>query len=365
VIVARIVAGLAGVFVVLETLMSAIRTFVLPRGDATRLTRAVFVSNRTLFNLRMRRMDSYEDRDRLFALFAPVSLLVLPAVWLVLIGGAYAVLFWALGAVPFSAAASQSGSSLLTLGFNQVYGFWPHLLAFSEAALGLGLLAVLIAYLPTMYGAFQRRETSVTLLEVRASSPPSAANMIQRYYLIHGLDSMAELWPQWETWFADIEESHTSLGAMAFFRSPQPDRSWITAAGAVLDAASFTASTLDIERQPSASICIRAGYVALRGICDFFGMPYDPDPAPTDPISVTRAEYEAVCDRLERVGVPLKPDRDETWAAFQGWRVNYDEPLLALCGLVMAPPAPWSSDRARPFFRPRITRRGRRRATAS
>ena len=165
-----------------------------------------------------------------------------------------------------------------------------------------------------------------------------------------------------ERWFADIEESHTSLPALNFFRSPTPDRSWITAAGAILDAAALSRSTLDILPDPRADLCIRAGFLALRRVADFFNSPYDPDPKPTDPISITRAEFNAVCDRLASRSVPLKPDRDQAWRDFAGWRVNYDTVLLALCILTMAPSAPWSSDRApehlRTLFRQRKERDG-------
>ena len=92
-------------------------------------------------------------------------------------------------------------------------------------------------------------------------------------------------------------------------------------------------------------MCIRAGYLALRSIVDFFGLPYDSNPNPDGPISVTREEFEAVCRELEEAGVPLKADRDQAWRDFAGWRVNYDRVLLILAGLTMAPQAPWSGDR--------------------
>jgi hypothetical protein len=86
-------------------------------------------------------------------------------------------------------------------------------------------------------------------------------------------------------------------------------------------------------------------------------MPYDPDPAPDGPISVTRAEYDIACRRLSDAGATLKPDRDRAWRDFVGWRVNYDAPLLNFASLCMAPPAPWSSDRAVPFQHLPIARR--------
>jgi hypothetical protein len=225
-------------------------------------------------------------------------------------------------------------------------GLVTTILEFSEATIGLILVALLIAYLPTMYAAFSRRETAVTMLEVRADNPPSAVEMILRFHRIHGLDQLGEQWKAWEIWFADIEESHTSLPALVFFRSPRADRTWVTAAGAVLDAASLTLSTVDIPNDASAALCIRAGYLALRRIADFFGMPYDPAPRPGDPISVSRAEFDVACRRLAEAGVPLKSDLEQAWRDFAGWRVNYDSVLLDLAGLTMAPSAPWSGGTA-------------------
>jgi hypothetical protein len=172
--------------------------------------------------------------------------------------------------------------------------------------------------------------------------------MISRTYRIRGLAYLGELWAEWEKWFADIEESHTSLAALVFFRSPHPERSWITAAGAVLDTASITASTLDNPRDPRADLCIRAGFLALRAIADFFRVEYNPNPNPTDPISISQWEFDEVYDQLAAAGVPLNPDREQCWRDFAGWRVNYDTVLLALARLTAAPYAPWSSDRSIP-----------------
>jgi hypothetical protein len=105
-------------------------------------------------------------------------------------------------------------------------------------------------------------------------------------------------------------------------------------------------STLDIPADAQADLCIRAGYITLRRICDFFHIPYNASPRPDDPISIARVEFDRVYDDLAAQGVPLKADRDRAWRDFAGWRVNYDVPLLALCALTMAPYAPWSSDRS-------------------
>jgi hypothetical protein len=238
-------------------------------------------------------------------------------------------------------AFRESGSALFTLGFSAVEGLGLLILSFSEAGFGLMLVALLISYLPTMYAAFSRREVAVTKLEVRAGNPPSSVEMLKRFHRIHGLDRLQAEWESWETWFAEVEESHTSLAALVFFRSPRSKNSWVNASGTVLDAAALRQSVVDLPPEPQAALCIRSGYLALRHISDFFGIVYDLNPTPGQPISLTRAQFDAACAELEEAGLPLKADRDQAWRDFSGWRVNYDTVLLALARLTAAPPARW------------------------
>jgi hypothetical protein len=331
-----------------------VRTVILPRGIPSKLTRLVFLRMRALFLLWAGPGASYERRDRVMALYAPVSLLILLGVWVSLIVAGYTGMFWGLGGRSLRTAFLLSGSSVLTLGFERPPDLASAGLTFTEAGLGLVMLAMLITYLPTIYGAFARREVSVTDLEVRAGSPPSGVEMIERYWILGRIDRLEEVWRRFEEWFEEIQESHTSFPALVFFRSPQPDHSWVTAAGAVLDGASLVASSVDVPRNVQAEFCIRAGYLTLRRIADFFGVPYDPDPKQGDPITIGRDEFDEVWERLAASGVPLKPDRDQAWTDFAGWRVNYDTVLIALAGLTIAPFAPWSSDRSLRAWRPRI-----------
>lgn len=343
----RTLVFIAGAALVLTTITSALRTFVLPRGSSVWLTRWVFRSLNRLFRLRADRATTYRDRDAVMALFAPTALLVLPIAWIALVMMGFAGQFWALGITPAFEALRVSGSSLLTLGFARVEAPIPTLLAFAEATVGLGLIALLIAYLPAIYAAFSRRETAVAMLEIRAGSPPSPITMFERAQRLDRLEQLGEVWSDWELWFTQIEESHTSLNALVFFRSPQPEQSWITAAGTVLDAAALAASTLGIPRDVRADLCLRSGYLALRHIADTFQITYDPEPDPGDPISISRGEFDAACDQLTAAGIDLKADRDQAWRDYAGWRVNYDSVLLALAALTMAPYAPWISDRSR------------------
>ena len=339
---------LLGIGIIFITLYSAVRSLVLPRGAPDSLTGFVFSTMRYFFILISKPSSSFIVRDRILAYLTPISLLLLVPVWFTLVTIGYTFIYWSLSAFSWLEAFRLSGSSLLTLGFSSSPEPFINIIIFSEATLGLMLVALLIAYLPTIYSAFSRRESAVTMLEVRAGNPPSAVEMILRFNRIHGLDHLTEQWQIWEKWFTDIQESHTSLSGLVFLRSPVPGHSWVTAAGTVLDAASITLSTIDIPSDPNAALCLRAGYLALRQIADFFSIPISHDPKyPEVTISVTREEFNEAYYHLKQHNIPVKPDIEEAWSDFAGWRVNYDMPLLALANLTVAPYAKWSSDRSK------------------
>ena len=342
----RLIAFLGGIFLVGYTILSGIRTFVLPRPAQVLVFRLVFLNVRRLFDLRARQATSYLQRDQMMALYAPIALFLVPVALMIMIMIGFMAIYWALSSLSIIESFKLSGSSLLTLGSFINDSPWLMVFEFAEALLGMIMVALLIAYLPTIYNAFTRRETRVQLLEVRAGAPPSPWELIARSYRTGELEQLRDFWSEWQVWFAEIEESHTSLAALAFFRSPRPEMSWITAAGVVLDAAALVLSTGDIPREPRAAFCIRSGYLSLRQIAIFFEVPSSDNPASTDPIAITRQEYEDACRYLADQGVPLLPDRVQTWRDYAGWRVNYDKELISLAALTMAPYAPWSSDRS-------------------
>jgi hypothetical protein len=344
--VARVLAFLAGAAVVLATVASAVKTVVVPRAEPVLLARGVFVSMRRPFDLRVRRAATWEEADRIMSRFAPFALLTLPLVWVAILFVGFMPIYWALGVDWPRGAFEQSGSSLVTLGFAADRHGPVVAATVVQATLGVGLVALLISILPTMYQLFSRREVLVSQLDVRAGTPATPVALFRRAKLIGWIEHLDGFWLDWERWFTEVEESHTSYLALPFFRSPHHGRSWITAAGAVLDTAALRASAIDLPRSWQAELCLRAGYLALRRIAGAFGIRVDLDPAPTDPISITRDEFDQVLAQLTEVGVPLKSDRDQAWRDFAGWRVNYDTALLTLCGLLMAPVSPWSSDRS-------------------
>jgi hypothetical protein len=342
-LVVHAVVFAAGLGLVLRVLLSAIRAFILPRGSRDPIVGFVFRELRRVFNRVAPKSRPYRERDRIFSYYAPIALAVLAVVWLILVMLGFTGIFWALGGYTVGEAFRLSGSSLLTLGSSIPTTGVDAIFTFIEAITGLGLAALLVGYLPTMYAAYARRELEVGLLEVWADRPASAATMLTRYHKLGRLDALTGEWRRWELWFAEVGQSHTTLSAIAFYRSAQPEHSWIVAAGAVLDATALSRSLLDIPADVQSDLTIRAGTISLRRIADFFGIKYNATPSPDDETSVTREKFDAVAAELGAAGLPLRADRDAAYRDFNGSRAAYDRPLLALSRLVLAPEALWNT----------------------
>jgi len=344
-ITVRVIVLVLGALTAGAVIASSVRTVVVPRGVSARLARFVFVAVRLIFGLRIRRSTSFEVRDRILAFFAPLALLTLLATWIVGLVVAYTAMLWTVGVVPLRAAFTMSGSSIFTLGFAVPRTLPQIALVLTEAAFGLAELALLITFLPNIYGDFHRRELEVTKLRVEAGSPPQGLTILLRMHALERLDARTEVWTRWIDWFVDVEDTHTALPALAFFRSGVPELSWVTASGAVLDGAALSASCLDLPRDLEAELCIRAGYLCLRRIAELYRLPFDPDPDPGDPIAIDREEFMAAWREMAAAGLPLHADAEQAWRDFAGWRVNYDEVIIRLANVTEAPPALWSSDR--------------------
>lgn len=350
-IAVRVLAFAAGVAVVLFVISAAVRTVVVPRAEQVTLSRVAFRVMRWAFDLHARRQRAWIDEDRVLARYAPFTLMTLPLLWALGIIVGFTLMFWALDVGTLEQCLELSGSSVTTLGFRSAGGAAPTVLAIVEALLGLLIVALLIAFLPTLYGFFSRREVLIAQVHTLAEppedpdhphgQPPSPEVLLVRSNRIGRLGELDEVWAQWETYFHELEEGHTSFPALNYFRSIQPNRSWVLAAGVVLDSAALLQSTVDAPSSYQAQLMMRSGFTALRRIADFFAIPYDAAPAPTDPISLPRARFDELCDRLAAAGVPLRADRDQAWRDFAGWRVNYDTVLLGLSELTSTPPSPW------------------------
>jgi hypothetical protein len=336
--------ALAAVAVAVLAVRSALRTIVVPRGIPDRFTRVVFRILDAPTAWQAGRASSAGQVDRRTAGLAIRLLLALLVSWLAAIGLAGAGIQWALGSGSAGRAFSASASALTTLGLSSARG-GASAAAYIEAVLGVGLVALIIGYLPSLYAAFPRREALVTKLATRTGLPPAGPVILRRLWCPAGPQTVLnETWQAREDWFVDLSESHTSFPVLAFFHSPQTAKSWITAAGAILDAAALALAAVDADWGPETGMCLHAGIVSLRHIADFHGIPYDGGDAAAT-IAVTEHEVIAACQELKAAGVTVVSDLDAAYDRFRASRADYDHLLLTFCAYVYAPPAPWSSDK--------------------
>jgi hypothetical protein len=341
--VLRVLAGIAGGWLVITTVSGAIRSFVLPRNETVRLNAFVFGGVRALFDFAARRANTYAHRDRILAHYAPVGLVALPIGWLALVGIGYTGIYLALGVDDFTKSYELSGSSLLTLGTTSEAGFAVNVFSYSEATIGLLLLTLLISYLPTIYQAFSRREIVVAQVELRAGVPATASGLLRWLGHDGNFSNDDEQWLAWEEWLVEIDESHTSLPVLAFFRSPQAGRSWVTAAGLVLDTANLLFSALDVPRSRQVELTFTAGVLAINRIHRFFDHKAETEPAElrtkeeVKEASPDRQKFAKAWQEMQKAGLPLRPDEEIAWQQYQERRQLYDHAIRFMSQLLFAP----------------------------
>ncbi|MBH8570186.1 hypothetical protein KB206_14945 [Microvirga sp. STS02] len=337
----RIITGLGGMVLVISTLSAAIRSFVLPRNEVVRLNVWVFMGIRVLFDLAAKLANSYERRDKIMAHYAPVALVALPVCWEALVSVGYTAMYWAVGEGSWLHCYQLSGSSLLTLGTIDDFSVVGGILTYSEATLGLLLLTLLLSYLPTIYQAFSRREATVALLELRAGTPPTAACLLRWLNHDGSVQNDDQQWAAWEQWFVEIEESHTSLPILSFFRSPQPGRSWVTAGGLILDTAALLFAAVDGPQPRQAQITFKAGCLALNRVYRFFDTKAGAEPTSLLPdegeSAPGRVGFDQACQELAEHGLKVCEDRADAWRRYCELRSRYTTALNFLARLTMAP----------------------------
>ena len=341
----RWVAFGAGALLIAGTFLSVLRTLVVPRGYSSRLTSLVSRGVFRVFLVAANLADTYEAKDRRLALVAPLSLVGLLVSWLGLLLLGYTLVLWPFGTALLGDAFVEAGSALFTLGFISGEDTGPAAVLFVAAASGPVIIALQIAYLPTLYGAFNRREVLVTLLESRAGAPAWGPELLARHAMVGITDNLAVFYADWERWAADVAESHTTYPTLVWFRSAHELQSWVGGLLAVLDSAALYLAVSPTRAPSEARLCLRMGFTCLRRVADTVGITYDHDPKPEDEIALTRFEFDQGVAHLERAGFPVERAVEEAWRHFRGWRVNYESVAHALADRTVAPPALWSGER--------------------
>jgi hypothetical protein len=334
----HIVAFLAGLSIVVATVMSAVRTIVMPHGRSATLTRFLFVTVRSVLSVPRFLPVSDGRHHELQSLYAPLALVMLPLVWITMSLAGFTLIFWSLGVNGLTHAFKFAGSAMLTVGFANTDELPLLIATFAAAGITVSLFALLlVTYLPTMYQAYSARETAIAALETFAGEPADPADLIIRHHRIGALDRLDQLWKEWQGHFFELRETHTALPAVALFRSSAPERHWVRSAEALLDAAALWNSACITDEDAEASLCIRAGSLALADIARFFRIEIPHTYTKGDPISIDREHFDELIARMASAGVPLVPDLDEAWADWAGWRVNYDLAVKALANVTSAP----------------------------
>jgi hypothetical protein len=353
-VVGRSLAALAGAALVFTAVASAVGTLVVARPVTNWLTRWVdrFVDHG--FRLITRPIDDYERRDRVLAGQMAAVLLGQVAAWLVLAFFGYSLLLWPFVHGGITIAFTEAGSALFTLGFAKPSGSGPVAIVLLAAATGIGLVSLQIAYLPTLYAAFNRRETEVTLLNARAGLPSWGPELLARTHYALGtgvstIGTLPDLYGQWERWAADVAESHTTYLPLVRCRSPRPLSSWVTALLAVLDSAALLLA-LSPKAAPvvPARLCLRSGFLCFTRVAQAMGLDVPDEPDPRNGVRLSYQEYLDAVARLREVSFPIERDPVDAWPDFVGWRVNYEQAAYAVAAEVSAVPALWSGPRRRP-----------------
>ena len=344
-------AVIIGALLVLATLWETFETIVLPRRVTRqfRMTRAFYRWTWKPWRALARQRKTKKKRDAMLSYYGPLSLLMLFAFWAVTLVFGFALIHYGdgekiSGAVypsRFGNALYLSGTTLFTLGLGDVTPASPlgRFVTVIEGGMGFGFLALVIGYLPVLYQSFSRREVTISLLDARAGSPPTAFELIRRNTgpATCGFDALTDVLVHWETWSAELMESHLSYPVLAYFRSQHDNQSWIASLTAVLDVCSLAMVGLEGLCQYQARMTFAIARHALVDLSQVFAAKPERDGAdgrlsPED-LALIRRELSASGFRLASDG-----DAD---AELKRLRGLYEPYALALCSHLLLDLPPW------------------------
>jgi hypothetical protein len=244
-----VLVAIFGTIVLLIVLWDAFEVIILPRRVARklRLSRLFYLSTWRIWSWLAFRVCSNRRRERYLSFYGPLSLLFLIMVWATVMIVAFGMVQWSVGPpnISFLESMYLSGTTFITLGMGVPHTRMARAVLVLEAGIGFGFLALVISYLPVLYQSFAKRETSILLLDARAGSPPTAAELLRRYATGHGFAAMNELLREWEVWSADLLETYISYPVLAYFRSQHDNQSWLAALTTILDVCAVAIAGVD------------------------------------------------------------------------------------------------------------------------
>jgi hypothetical protein len=343
----RVAALIVGLLFCFSVTVDAFQTIILPRRPVgrVRITRIFYLTTWIPWSALARRAHNPKVRDQLYSIFGPASLLLLLMVWAVLLVTGFGLLFFSMN-TPFGDVMGDasalgrlrtdlyvSGTTLFTLGLGDVV---PHTLAaraliIFESATGLGLVALVIGYVPVLYNSFSHREVSVALLDGRAGSPPTSTELLRRHAFPGGQEALVVLLAEWERWSAEVLESHVSYPILCFYRSQHDNQSWLSALTAVLDSCALLISVVPGVASRQAQLTFAMARHALVDLGHVFHLEKDEKQwlARGGPDRLPPASFQRVCDLMLEANLRLCGD-PEAPARLHALRALYEPHAQAL-----------------------------------
>jgi hypothetical protein len=339
-------SAIAGVVLIWAALNDVFHAVVVPRPTPSRFRPSALVVRLTWPLWRSLPGDGQRREQRLGS-YAPFAVVGLLGLWIAMLISGSGLLFWSIGdefdppIFDLATATYFAGTALLTIGFGDITpeATLARALAVAAGMTGLAVVALTVTYLFTLYGSLERRELGVTTLDARAGAPPSGVRLLEDSARAGRANELAALFEKWEAWSAHVLDSHQAHPLLAYFRSSHDQESWVSALGALLDAATLVLTTVDDASRGQAAVMSGIGAHVVEDLTRVFGLEVERD------CGVERSEFDDAYARLSAAGYRMR-ERDRAWGDFCATRSEYAAGLNALARHFAVPPALWISDRS-------------------
>jgi Ion channel len=347
--VLNFLAAVGGVALIAVVLWEAFETIVLPRrvSRRVRLTRFFYRFTWVPWILLAGRYKNKKRRDALFSYYGPLSLLLLMALWAATLVVGFGLVHYGTNS-SFSGAIFPSrlgnalyisGTTLFTLGLGDITpaSATARLITVLEAGIGFGFFALVIGYLPVLYQAFSRREVTISLLDARAGTPPTAYELLRRHAGPDHRDSLTQVLNDWERWAADLMESHLSYPVLAYFRSQHDNQSWLSSLVAILDVCTLAIVGIDGLESYQAKMTFAIARHALVDLSQIFSAP----PTMLEPLDrLTNEDFIFLRQKLQEAGFSLNHS-DAAIAHLEEIRGLYEPFAASLARYLRLDLPPW------------------------
>lgn len=343
----RFLSLISGLVLLAVVLLDAFQSIILPRRPVGRLriTRLFFGATWRPWRWFVSRFRSRSAREQLYSVYGPMSLLMLFVLWAMLLVFGYGLVFFGLRVgfrdplatrpgtfIHLISSLYVSGTTLFTLGMGDVTPATEpsRLMTVLEAGTGLGFIALVIGYVPVLYAAFSHREVLVALLDARAGSPPTAAELLLRHSFDEGPEVLRTLLADWELWCAEMLETHISYPILCYYRSQHDNQSWLASLISVLDTCALLITMMEGAKTRQAQLTFAIGRHTLVDLVHVFHLePEEKRLRETVSTRLPDEELMRMCEALEGTG--FSPCEDfESRERLSALRLLYEPYACAL-----------------------------------